>query len=210
MTNDLVFGSWWFIYGSVLSAIIPLIPLISLYVGWWPDPSTYLPRDIHVTAYVLLIICGVFFTVGSYAFLRAVHPKLKEVPLFNSKLKTQKEMTFVRRQCMTDELFGMWNFFWGMATAIPIMCFYVWYTKDTGESYFKGALLLVIFFTLVTGVAVWITYPKETGGEGGHGQMQMLATFLKKCFPCRFMRPHLQNDMLILSWLMTIVRWHFN
>lgn len=108
MSSDLVYGSWWFIFGSIFSALIPLVPLVSLYVGWWPDTSTFLPLDIHVTAYVLLIVVGVFFTVGSYAFLRAVHPRLKDIPLFNKDYERKENLGLLQRQCMTDELFGMW------------------------------------------------------------------------------------------------------
>lgn len=132
MVSDLVYGSWWFIYGSIFSAVIPLVPLASLYMGWWPDPSTFLPLDIHVATYALLVFVGVFFTIGSYAFLRAVHPQLKDTPLFNKAYEKRREhLGLLQRQCMTDELFGMWCFFWGMATAIPIMCFYVWCVPST-------------------------------------------------------------------------------
>ncbi len=37
--NDLVHGSWWYVWGSVLTIFIPVFPLVSLYAGWWPEPK---------------------------------------------------------------------------------------------------------------------------------------------------------------------------
>lgn len=33
--NDLVCGAWWFVWGSVLTILIPVFPLISLFEDFW-------------------------------------------------------------------------------------------------------------------------------------------------------------------------------
>ena len=55
--------------------IIPVFPLISLYLGreeWWPASEVGMARNIHAIDYSLMALLGMLYTLGSYAFLRAV------------------------------------------------------------------------------------------------------------------------------------------
>ncbi len=65
---------------------------------------------------------GVMYTIGSWAFLRAVeHPPKK--PLFEWK------------HFASDELFAMWMFAVGTIPSVPVMFLYVMY-NPTDSSFF--------------------------------------------------------------------------
>ena len=98
-STDLVHGSWWYVIGSLLSMLIPVFPLISLWQNWWPEAQVGLPRDCHIAAYGLMIWLGFWYTVGSYAFLRAVEYPVPPPLLKNSCFGVHLG---------TDELFGMY------------------------------------------------------------------------------------------------------
>ena len=192
-TTDLVEGSWWFVWGSILSVLIPIFPLISLYTGWWPDPTPFMPKDIHLTCYCLLIIMGIFFTIGSYMFLRAVHPRDKILPLLPS--------VFV-----TDELFGMFTFFVGILICIPMTAMYAAYSPTL---YFRGAVVVSIFFTLLMGAAclvlwrdaVQLTKPAALSEEKEQGAKKRGCIVpLLECI-CGGKSDHYSSDLLILSWM---------
>ena len=198
-STDLVHGSWWFVWGSVISFLIPLFPLISLYLGWWPAGETGMDRDIHMSAYLLMIWLGFMYTLGSYAFLRSVeHPV--PPPLFKDFYHFQ-----------SDELLGMWLFFWGTVSTVPICAMYAYYTPSSSE---KGLYLLstgiCAFFSALFFVATLACYPGliiAEEFENRHNPKQYLTPWITPCLPeecCGFrLKYHLGNDWLIVSWGMT-------
>ena len=38
--NDIVYGSWYFVWGSFLCILIPIVPLVSIYAKVWGDDDT--------------------------------------------------------------------------------------------------------------------------------------------------------------------------
>lgn len=195
--TDLVFGSWWFIWGSILQALIPIPPLISLFEDWFESTSTFLPFDIHIIIYLLQVIVGLFFTVGSYAFLRAVHPALKDTPFFNPDNR-QSQIGAIRKHCMTDELWGMWCFFLGILCGIPIFSIFVHYTRDHSTGFWELVLFVNIIFVLVAAFGIRICYPSNS-----HEEKQIISPYFKFVFGrCKSIVVHMDNDMLILSWCM--------
>lgn len=225
-SNDLVYGSWWFVYGSVLCIIIPCFPLIAFYEHLWETAELeeelgklyittnavkmcithYLtcgclgiPEVDHVACYSLLIFMGVLYTIGSYAFLRAV--ETPPVPPL-----------FTWRHFGSDELFGMWCFFWGTVPAIPLMGIYVAYNPESGA--FSLALILSIVFTFLAYLAVLACYPKEE--EKGFIEEKMswiyvmcpclrnkeyISPLLLMCIPpSSCLHKHVATDWLIVSW----------
>ena len=63
-SNDLVHGSWWFVLGSVIATFIPIVPLLDLFYGFWEHTGA-LPILQDAAIFMLLIISGVFFTLGT-------------------------------------------------------------------------------------------------------------------------------------------------
>ena len=201
-SNDLVHGSWWFVYGSLLTILIPCFPLIAIYEKLWDNEEEIeklgIPTADHVACYSLLIFIGIMYTIGSYAFLRAVEtPKVP--PLF----------TWVHFG--SDELFGMWCFFLGTLPAVPIMAIYLWYNPDAPE--FGFALIMAIFFTILTFIAVLACYPRGDD-DLFHKEIswiyimcpclrnrEYLAPCFLACIPKSWsVRKHVANDWLVVSW----------
>ena len=207
-SNDLVHGSWWFVYGSILCIFIPCIPLAAIYEKLWETDDKAeelnIPQTDHVACYALLIFIGILYTIGSYAFLRAVEtPPVP--PLFSWK------------HFGSDELFGMWCFFLGTLPSVPLMAIYVAY--NTSSQSFFLALLLAILFSILTFLAVLACYPpeesvtddEEEGREHMHWiyvmcpclrRQEYLAPMCLCCIPSYFstLRKHLGTDWLIVSW----------
>ena len=197
-SNDLVYGSWWFFYGSLLTIIIPIFPLIALYEDLWDNHHVEelgIPNVEHAVAYSLLVLIGILYTVGSYAFVRAVESPPPK-PLFTNY------------HVATDELFGMWCFFWGTVPSIPLLAIYVYFNQ--GSALFMVAFVMCVVFTFITLVAVFACYP---GNEEEHHTLciyvlcpclrrkEYLAPILLACLPKNSsLRRHVSNDWLVVSW----------
>jgi hypothetical protein len=122
--NDLVHGSWfvavaefalriillcrWFVFGSIFVTICALLVVVNKQQGYQflgVDDSDLSPAK-YEDSWILLSVSGFFFTVGSFAFVRAMSdPPMK--PMF-------KWYHF-----QTDELFGSWMFALGTFPGIP-------------------------------------------------------------------------------------------
>lgn len=69
-SNDLVHGSWWFVVGSAVSTMIPVIPLIDLSYHFFNiPPSSDVKAFDQPFTWLLLISSGLFFTLGSFALV---------------------------------------------------------------------------------------------------------------------------------------------
>lgn len=141
------FAFRYYVWGSLLTVFIPLFPLINLFIDedFWPK-SGLLPLNENTAAYALLSLMGVFYTIGSLAFLRAVETPLKP-PLFTWK------------HFATDELLAMWMFAAGTLPSVPVMALYVIFNPDVGEFFF--ALILCMVGSAACIVAALCCYPKH-------------------------------------------------
>ena len=102
----------WFIVGSFLAALAPIVPMIT-----YDETNEHgmhnhdVEYEVHTMTSALLIVCGLFYTIGSYALKRAAHipPQSLLMPCFH--------------HTSTDELLGSWCFFVGTFVTLPIcMC----------------------------------------------------------------------------------------
>jgi len=205
-SSDLVWGSWWYVAGSVLSMVIPVFPLISLvHTHWWPASGATsdtvavptLPLNQHVWVYVLMIWLGFWYTVASLAFLRAVRVP-KPPPLFSWY------------HIQSDELFGIWSLLLANIVTLPITLIYaVYYGTSTAvgqEMLF--AFICVSLFAVLNAIAVYSCYPDgimEAEFNDREVPKQYLAPLLARwypyCLPTSW-KKHLSNDWLIVSWAM--------
>ena len=132
--NDLIHGSWfvfilflslyiyiyivlnycmlysyvcrWFVFGSIFITISSIVVLFNKEYLFLGDDDSELSPAKYEDSWMLLIASGVFFTIGSMAFVRAMsEPPMK--PLFNWY------------HFGTDELFGSWMFTVATLPAIP-------------------------------------------------------------------------------------------
>ena len=110
--NDLVHGSWWLVWGSVLAILIPVVPLVNLYLPFasqlWPIPyKNLIALPDHTAVYAVLIGCGLFFLLGSICLVRFfAGPKTRPKPIFPCMF------------CQTDAVLSSWCFFLGNTTTM--------------------------------------------------------------------------------------------
>jgi hypothetical protein len=183
-SNDLVHGSWWFVLGSVLGTVIPIVPLVDLFYPFWPTKKNInLPMLADVTTFALLIASGFFFTIGSLAFVRATEePPLR--PLF-SKVTVHLE---------TDELLAAWLF---LIATLPFPIYMVILIHHNHQVYvYWGCLFASLFLVIATYMFVLTCYP--CNGERNY----QIAPYLSRSIFGEFswINKHLCNDWLASTW----------
>jgi hypothetical protein len=91
-TSDVLFGSYLFLYGSIIAIIIPLITLISYFIYMW-EHHDYLSHVYGIAVYVLLVFMGVCYTVGSYIFCRVFYePSISPVFGWKTRIMANDEV----------------------------------------------------------------------------------------------------------------------
>ena len=182
--NDLVHGSWWFVIGSVVATLIPIVPLVDLYYGFWDTTGGSLPILEDAAAFGLLIASGVFFTLGSYAFLRAT----EEPPLPPMLSRFSVHMA-------TDELLAAWLFLFATIPFVPFMVVYVYYNTDV--LLYWGCLISAIIFVIATYFFVLACYPSDREER----RNQIVPMIVGCCCKSEcWVKKHLSNDWLAGTW----------
>jgi hypothetical protein len=143
-TNDIVHGSWWFVWGSLLAMMTAVIPLVDLYVHFFDTTDDSLPALQFTETWALLIISGFFFTLGSYCFVRAFEEPERH-PLFKWK------------HFASDELLGAWLFLFGTIPAVPYSLVY-WFLYPEEMIYFLSVIVSSVC-VLATYLFVLACYP---------------------------------------------------
>ena len=111
--NDMVHGSWWFVVGSVAFVVSSVVMLENSFHHELGDDDSFLSRFRYRASWVLMIISGVFCTLGSLAFVRAVHESPPMPPLFSWY------------HLQSDELLGSWLFLCATLPIIPYSLIYL-------------------------------------------------------------------------------------
>jgi len=154
--NDMVTGSWWFVWGSLGSALIPIPCLIDIYTPIFEIPEgTALKAFEEASTWIFLIISGLAFTAGSYAFVRAFeHPPR---PALLGKYY----------HFQTDELLGAWLNLAAVLPAIPFTLIYLKYNPK--RLTYWGAFFSSVLTCLATASFVYFAYPTEGRDSGMPG-----------------------------------------
>eukprot|EP01035_Chromulina_nebulosa_P019784 gene19784-25724_t len=110
--NDLIHGSWWFVFGSLFVTAVAIFVLLATYYDTiLGDDDSILSKQEFRVAWILLVMSGVFFTLGSLAFVRAMNdPPMK--PLFRCY------------HISTDELLGSWLFLLGTLSSSNLLPYF--------------------------------------------------------------------------------------
>ncbi len=143
-SNDLVHGSWWFTWGSLLTALFVIYPLCSISITGYNQEDDILPKSDFQSTWGMMIASGVFFTFGSLAFVRA----FEEPP--------KKALFSQFKHLQTDELLAAWMFLLGTLPFVPYMLIFFVVEKD--PFYFFG-LLSATVFVLINALVVSACYP---------------------------------------------------
>ena len=188
--NDLVHGSWWFVYGSLMSTVIPIIPLMDIHLHIFVEPEgTVLNAFANSSTWVFLIISGLFFTIGSWVFIRAFEQPPPE-PLFPD----------IHHLC-TDELVGAWLFLLAVIPCAPYCIVFLAYSPR--ELTYLAALVASLFFIAGSAFFVYTCYPnnkdKYHSDVPAHYVLPIVERiFGEKSWICK----HCKTDWLVSCWLM--------
>lgn len=150
--NDLVHGSWWFTIGSFLMVASSVVIVWNSYIRVYglEDDDSVLPKPTFRATWLLVGISGLFYALGSLAFVRAVHDEPPMKPLFSYY------------HVQSDELLGSWFFFLGTLPYVPYVLLYM------GQSHNKSLYLvgLAIVFALLLGTLLFVyaSYPSDNVG----------------------------------------------
>lgn len=184
-SSDIVHGSWWYVWGSLVSALIPFVPLIDIYVVFFRvPPDTALHEFSQTATWVLMIISGIFYTLGSLAFVRAF-----ETPPVHA--------LFSWYHLGTDELLGAWLFFIAALPFVPYSFVYI--RNDPTNLVYWANLGASVLFILGSAAFVYVCYPTQ------HAALEhvtpKLLPLVQSCFGEKFwICRHVSNDWLATCW----------
>lgn len=183
-SNDLVHGSWWFVWGSVGCVIFALFPLCDRFGGSLNITDDDMNAAEFAITWVMVLLSSFFFGVGSWAFLRAFEePSVR--PLF-----------WWYKHAQTDELLGAWLFFFGVVPAAPYA--FVYWAFNPSEVIYLGALGVSIVAIFATGLFVKATYPHD---NAKHMEPFILPRFKKLFGPQIWVTRHCANDWIAACWI---------
>lgn len=155
--NDLETGSWWFVIGSAISALIPLIPLLDNEYGFFGqgDSEEDLEALNENATWIILFLSGVCFTLGSYGFVRAF--KEPAVPRLRDKLCPNWQKNASYCHCMrTDEILASWLFLLGAFPSLPYAIIYL--AASPWEIQYWCGFLAALIFVVASALFVWSVY----------------------------------------------------
>ena len=197
--NDLVHGSWWFVFASILAAIIPVFPLINVYLikdQFWPiNFANYLAASTQAIVYAILIGCGMMFTLGSLILVR-VFSIPKPAPIIGTS-------SFLYTLLPSDEVTASWFFFFGTAPTVAVTVLYSYYLPEYTLVVYQIAILFCVLATIAILTFTCAIYPKQQSSSSSDRQYLAPIAHWMICHHRHLIR-HTENDWLILCWLFLI------
>jgi hypothetical protein len=179
-SNDVVHGSWWFVWGSALAMCTSIIPLVQSFYPIFKGGHSALPILTFYGTWTLLILSCFCYTIGSYAFTRAFADPVKP-PIFQW------------RHVATDELLGAWLFLLGTMPLVPYSMMY-WALNPSNVIY-MGMVFASAVFVGACYMFVLACYPSDRKHK------QCLKPTLRLVFgKSHWILKHLQNDWLAGTW----------
>lgn len=187
--NDLVHGSWWFALGSISVVIFSAVILANSYhttVLGTDDSSLSAVR--YRAIWWCMVASGVFFTLGSLLFVRAMFKTPPMRPLLGSCY-----------HCSSDELMGSWMFFIGCLPLIPY-CFV--YLAQERSAFYLGAFIVSIILNIGAYIFVLSCYPNKNGEKRKPYIKPVVKAMCNCCISNAFIEKHLYNDWLAGTWIL--------
>eukprot|EP00597_Dinobryon_sp_UTEXLB2267_P003350 CAMPEP_0170061732 /NCGR_PEP_ID=MMETSP0019_2-20121128/3199_1 /TAXON_ID=98059 /ORGANISM="Dinobryon sp., Strain UTEXLB2267" /LENGTH=437 /DNA_ID=CAMNT_0010267655 /DNA_START=258 /DNA_END=1571 /DNA_ORIENTATION=+ len=186
-SNDLVHGSWWFTIGSVVYTITSLVVFVNSYDPIMGEDDSTLSPYRYRASWMLMVLSGLLFTLGSLAFIRAMHDDPPMKALFPDLYHIQ-----------SDELLGSWLFLLGTVIFVPYCLIFVAGTAD--KFLYLGLMAVAIIVSIGTYLFVRACYPSEEDVE----HMKIIKPISRvMCYCClsrSWMKKHMPNDWLAGAW----------
>ena len=184
-SSDLVHGSWWFVWGSVLSILIPIPLLVDIrYPIFRTLDDTNLSAFCEAATWVLVIIAGILFSIGSLIWVRS----FEDPPT--------PALCGLSSYCKTDEILAAWFFFLGALPTLPYVAIYLY--KDYTELDYWALLIASVLAITASLLFLHACYKSATPGQA---YRPILYPLFQAVFgEGNFIRKHLGSDWLITTW----------
>lgn len=193
-SNDLVHGSWWYVIGSFFTVFFPMFIIIGNHdanfraLGYDDDVLT---ENAYDWSWTLMMISGVFFTLGSIAFLRAVHdPPMK--PFFDGH-------PVLGHHFGTDELLGSWNFVFACVPFVPYA--FIYWNSDPSDPLVICMVVCAVLAVIGSTIFLINCYPSDDEAKPFILPLLLCCNFGHCCCSERLIDKHLQNDWLAGTWI---------
>lgn len=179
----------WYVVASVLSVLIGIVVLAG---NHWHDSimahdDLIFNENEYITQWVLIVVSGVFFTIGSMAFLRAVNdPPMS--PMFPSYYHV-----------CTDELVGAWCFVGATLPFLPYAFLYL--NANSYSTFYFLMMAMSIMAVLASFIFLYTCYPSDAERTPVILPMINAMNVGHICCSQRLMEKHLANDWLALTWI---------
>ena len=187
--NDLEIGSYFFFWGSIGCVCASLVPLMFLMGG---DIVTmkYMDAVNDTWQWFLLCVSGVFYSLGSYALVRAFREE-PIPPLFTCEV------------IGSDELLAMWMYMIGTVPFIFLGLLY--YSEHPGTLYFLATIGAIIM-NIVCALFIHSTYESAVPKDAFLSCLLcLLGKDRKRCHGVRsWLSKHFQNDWLAGCWILLV------
>lgn len=183
--NDLIHGAWWFVLGSLVFLGHSVAMYVNSFTYMVGEDDSVLSKFHYRAIWLMMIFSSFFFTLGSFAFLRAVHEDPPMKALFPGITHMQ-----------SDELLGSWLF---LIATVPLIPFSLIYLSESDDIEFFGGLVVSCLFVLGSMLFVRACYP-----ESEVPRQPMMRPLMKTlcCICCsrKWMEKHFSNDWLCGCW----------
>ena len=170
----------------MLSTLLCIGVLLNSYSLHFSGDGSTLPESAFQAVWWLMLISSLFFTLGSFLFIRVCNdPPLP--PLCGFKCL----------DCLSsDEIFAYWMFLFGIFPSIPYCMVFLIYSRQKIYFWALIATLVIIFLMLLFILFSSRSRPSENGSRN-------LFVRVMRAIMCnaRFVETHLATDFLFLMWV---------
>ena len=185
-SSDLVHGSWWYLWSSFLSTLLCIGVLLNSYAMHFSGEGSTLPESAFRAAWWMMLFSSVFFTIGSFHFIRVCN---------DPPLPPLCRLTCL--ECLSsDEIFAYWMFLFGVFPSIPYCMVFLAYSRQ--RIYFWGlmATLAIILLMLL------FIFFSSRSSPAEHGSRNLFVRAMRALMcNSRFVETHLATDFLFLMWV---------
>jgi len=188
-SNDLIHGSWWFVFGSVGAVVTSAVIIQNKETPFWNDDDSSLPAGDFLATWGLMCVSGIFSTLGSLAFVRAFHENPPMSPLFPNHYHFQ-----------SDELLASWLFFLATFPFVPYVAIFL--AADHSGSHFAYICMLILAIIAALGTLLFVRACYPSAQEKNHKDLLLPISNWICCCCCsqKYRDEHFMNDWLGGSW----------
>ncbi|RYG68921.1 hypothetical protein EON64_04025 [archaeon] len=176
----------WFVWGSVGVVITSSVMIHNKYSPLFNDDDSILTPAAFIFSWVLMLLSGLFSTLGSLFFVRAFHENPPMRPMFRSYYHLQ-----------SDELVASWLFFLATVPFVPYSLIFL-----AAEGYHSLMYIVALLFAIAASMCSLLFVRACYPSDRTHQDLLLpLFRSLCCCLSPQSLEHYFLNDWLGGSWL---------